>query len=52
MISSEQTEIIKMSDRILVMHDGKIVAELERREATQELIMEYAAGIKKPMEVI
>jgi len=51
MISSEQAEILKMSDRILVMHDGKIVAELDRREATQELIMEYAAGIKKPMEV-
>jgi rhamnose transport system ATP-binding protein len=38
MISSELPEILGMSDRILVMREGTIVAELERAEATQEAI--------------
>lgn len=46
MISSELPEIIGMSDRIYVMRDRKIVKELDRSEATQERIMEYAmAGV-------
>jgi ABC-type sugar transport system ATPase subunit len=39
MISSELPEIIGMSDRIIVMHEGKITGELSRVEATQEKIM-------------
>jgi len=46
MISSEMPEVIAMSDRILVMNEGKIVAEFNREEATQEKIMAYAAGHK------
>ncbi len=47
-ISSELPEVMGMSDRILVMCEGRIVAELEREQATKELIMEYATGnIKK-----
>lgn len=38
MISSELPEILGMSDRILVMQSGKIVAEFTREEATQEKI--------------
>ena len=38
MISSELPEILGMSDRILVMREGKIVAEFSRAEATQENI--------------
>lgn len=38
MISSELPEILGMSDRVLVMRDGQIVAEYSRDEATQELI--------------
>jgi ABC-type sugar transport system ATPase subunit len=38
MISSELPEILGMSDRILVMREGNIVAEYSRSEATQELI--------------
>ena len=38
MISSELPEILGMSDRILVMREGRIVAEYSRQEATQELI--------------
>jgi len=44
MISSELPEILGMSDRILVMHEGKIAGELSREEATQEKIMHLATG--------
>jgi ABC-type sugar transport system ATPase subunit len=44
MISSELPEIMGMSDRILVMHEGRVAAILERAEATQERIMAYASG--------
>lgn len=48
MVSSELPEILGVSDRIMVMHEGKIRAELTREEATQEKIMYYATGeIKK-----
>jgi putative multiple sugar transport system ATP-binding protein len=39
MISSELPEILGMSDRIYVMNEGKIVGELEAKDATQEIIM-------------
>lgn len=42
MISSELPEILGMSDRVLVMHGGRITGELGREEATQEAIMTYA----------
>lgn len=42
MISSELPEILGMSDRIMVVHDGSIKAELTGPEATQEKIMQYA----------
>jgi ribose transport system ATP-binding protein len=44
MISSELPEILGMSDRILVMHEGRAATILDRREATQEIIMAYASG--------
>lgn len=44
MISSELPEILGMSDRILVMHEGRLVGEMSRAEATQERIMHYASG--------
>jgi ribose transport system ATP-binding protein len=42
MISSELPEILRMSDRILVMCEGRITGELDIAEASQERIMEYA----------
>jgi ABC-type sugar transport system ATPase subunit len=42
MISSELPEVLGMSDRILVMHQGKIVGEVARDEATEERIIELA----------
>ncbi len=41
MISSEMPELLGMCDRIYVMNDGRIVAELSKEEASQEKIMEY-----------
>jgi ribose transport system ATP-binding protein len=44
MISSELPELLGMSDRILVMHEGRITGELSRAEATQEKVMQLATG--------
>ncbi len=49
MISSEMPEILGMSDRILVMRDGRIEGEIPGEKATQEQIMKYALG--EPYEV-
>jgi len=45
MVSSEMPELIGMSDRILIMHNGKIAGELGREDFSQELILEYASGL-------
>ena len=42
MISSELPEILGLSDRILVMSEGRIVAELDHAEASEEKIINYA----------
>jgi len=44
MVSSEMPEILGMSDRIVVMHEGRVSGELSRAEATQDKIMELATG--------
>ncbi len=44
MVSSEMPEILGMSDRIVVMHEGKKAGELSRKDATQERILQLAAG--------
>ncbi|HEY9577813.1 MAG TPA: sugar ABC transporter ATP-binding protein, partial [Pseudobacillus sp.] len=44
MVSSELPEVLGMSDRILVFHEGNISGELTKEEATQEGIMTFAAG--------
>lgn len=44
MVSSELPEILGMSDRIIVMHEGRITGELTKEEATQEKILQYATG--------
>ncbi len=45
MISSELPEVLGMSDRIMVMHEGDKVGELSRGEATQEKILQMATGM-------
>ena len=44
LVSSELEEILRLADRILVMHRGRISGELSRAEATEELIMQLATG--------
>ncbi|MDR3765626.1 MAG: sugar ABC transporter ATP-binding protein, partial [Butyricicoccus sp.] len=44
MISSELPEILGMSDRVVVMHEGKVTGILDAKDATQEKILSYAAG--------
>ncbi len=44
LISSEMQEILAMSDRIMVMHEGHKVGELSRAEATQEKILHMGTG--------
>jgi rhamnose transport system ATP-binding protein len=44
MISSELPEILGMADRVLVMHEGRLTAQLSRQEATEERVMFAATG--------
>jgi ABC-type sugar transport system ATPase subunit len=44
MITSEMPELLAISDRIMVMYDGRIEAMLDRSEATQENVIKYAIG--------
>ena len=44
MVSSEMTEILSMSDRIVVMHEGVCSGELLRKDANQEKILKLATG--------
>ncbi len=46
MISSEMPELIGMSDRILIMHEGRISGELSRDEFKQEAVLKLASGIQ------
>lgn len=47
MISSELPEILGMSDRVLVFHNGGVAAELEKDRMDSETIMSYATGSRK-----
>ncbi|CAL9334596.1 Ribose import ATP-binding protein RbsA [Nocardiopsis dassonvillei] len=49
MVSSELPEVLGMADRVLVMHEGRITAELDRAEADEESVM-YAATGQRPSE--
>lgn len=44
LISSELPEVLAMADRILVMHEGRVSAEFDRRAATPENVMTAATG--------
>ena len=45
MISSELPEVLGVSDRILVMHEGRITGEFDGRTATEDALMNAATGI-------
>jgi rhamnose transport system ATP-binding protein len=44
MISSELPEVLGMADRVLVMHEGRLTAELSREEANEESVIRAATG--------
>jgi rhamnose transport system ATP-binding protein len=47
MVSSELPEILGMADRVVVMREGKVTAELDRSEATPESVMHAATGSRE-----
>jgi ribose transport system ATP-binding protein len=44
MISSDMEEVLGMSDRVLVMHEGRLAGELPRDRLTEEAVMRLATG--------
>ena len=52
MVSSEMPEILGMSDRVLVMCEGRITGEVLRAEATQERIMQLATATHEPTTAV
>jgi ABC-type sugar transport system ATPase subunit len=44
-ISSEMIEVLGMSDRILVMREGRLVGDVGREEASEERLLQLAAGV-------
>ncbi len=45
MISSDMEELLGMSDRIMVMREGEVVGELEKKEFAQNRVLELASGL-------
>ena len=46
MVSSDLPEVLGMSDRIMVIHEGKIGGFIDRKDANQEKVMILATGGK------
>jgi ribose transport system ATP-binding protein len=52
-VSSEMEEVLGMSDRTLVMHEGKLTGEVQREELSEEAIMHLATGkMREPAETV
>lgn len=49
LVSSELPEVLGMSDRVIVLHEGRVSGEFTRREATPEKVMMAATGESKVM---
>lgn len=45
MISSEMEELLGMSDRIVVLHEGKLSGELKKEDFSQEKVLTLASGL-------
>jgi ribose transport system ATP-binding protein len=48
MISSDMEEVLNVSDRVVVMHEGEITGVLGRADCTEQNIMQLAVGHKIP----
>lgn len=49
-LSNDLTELVRISDRIAVMHEGRLVAVLDTRTAHEDLVMGYALTGEPPAE--
>ena len=47
MISSEMEELLGMSDRVIVLHEGKLSGEVKKEEFSQERVLELASGLQE-----
>ena len=47
MISSEMEELLGMSDRIVVLHEGMVVDEISKEDYSQENVLRLASGMAK-----
>ena len=47
LVSSELPEVLGLSDRVLVLHEGRVTGEFKRAEATPEAVMACATGHTK-----
>ena len=52
LISSEMPELLALSDRIVVMQDGRLSAPVEKRDATEEMIVSLALGTQKAAQTM
>jgi ribose transport system ATP-binding protein len=48
MISSDLEEVLGMSDRVLVLHEGRLAGELPRAALSEEAVMNLATGGRTP----
>jgi len=48
-VSSEMDEVLSMSDRLIVMHQGEITGDLDRSEFSEETVMRLATGNRIPL---
>ncbi len=51
-VSSEMEEILGMSDRVLVMHEGRLAGELGRGELSDEAVMHLATGLERSAQTM
>ena len=49
-VSSEMPEVLGISDRIIVMCDGRVTGELDPRETTQNEVLEYATRFESKID--
>lgn len=45
MITSDMLELLSMSDRVMVMHEGRVAGIIPQEELTQERVLELASGL-------